>query len=103
MQPCGPSSPNGFENLLYALELVGKEGKVFDQIVGVLEVLQSNPGVGECQLVLDDVSLLREQGDKFILNFIPFFEQTRLDHFIDVGAGQRQPSLETSLNLREIV
>ena len=50
-----------------------------------------------------DVPFLSESIFQIIYNRFLFFQQTLLDYLICVCTGQGQASLETTLNLREIV
>ena len=99
----GPGLADRLEDFLEQLELVRGERVVLDEILAVLELAEGHAAVLEGQLVLEDVALLLEHGFEFGLHVRHLCQQAGLDHFIDVGAGERQRRVEPALNLREVL
>ena len=99
----GTGLANAFKNALHQLELIRHKGVNGGEIVFVGERFVCAPGVGEAELVAQDVSLLAVDLAQGILGLWFFVEQATLDDFIDVAAGQRQAGFEATLNLGEVV
>ena len=103
MQPGRPGPADDLENLLHQLELVRDERVILHEVVRVAEGLQRHTYARERQLVLEDVALGRIELLEWRDDLRPLGQQPRLDDLVHVGARQRQPGGETSLNLREVV
>ena len=103
MQARRPGFADRLENLLDQLELVGREGVIANEVVGVLERLERGADVGEAELVLEDVALGRVKCLQGCHDLAAFRQQALLDDLVHVGAGQRQPGFEPALDFGEVV
>ena len=88
VRPGGTDLADFLEDLLHQLEVVRRKGVVADEAFRTIEVLQGRAGAVEGDLVAQDVAFLFPEGAQLGFSFRCFTQQTLLDDFISVGAGQ---------------
>ncbi|MCY1286006.1 hypothetical protein D9M69_383460 [compost metagenome] len=103
MRASGTDLADFLEDLLHQLEVVRRKGVVVDEALRTVVITQRRTGAVEGNLVAQDVALLPPQSAQLGFGLRCFAQQALLDHFVGVGAGQRQACFEAPGNLGEIV
>ena len=99
----GADLADGLEDLLQQGELVGGVGIDADELGGVLVAAQVHRVADEGELIVDDVAGLLEGVAQRIVRALALGEQALADDLVGVGAGERQPGVEASLDLGEVL
>ena len=103
VRACGADFADFFEDLLHQLEVVGRKWIVVHEAVGAVEIAQGWAGFIEADLVAQDVAFLLPEGAQLCFRFWGFAQQTLLNYFVGVGAGERQAGFEAPGDLGEVI
>ena len=103
MQTGGAGLADRLEHLLHQRELVGGEGVASREVVGIRVGLERHTRMHKRELILQDVVLPLVGRSQRSRSAGVLLQEALLDDLIDVGAREREPRLEATLDLREVL